>query len=229
MVEDAASKNSVEININSSKYTSLTINRVYGLPVADPLNFKQVQALQETLNEDPHIYENFGPALNTVTDKTGKKRNVPENKSKHLDHIYVSVRPPSVMPANSWKTVTADEGGKDCPPDNGKTYELRADFDGNGRPDVARLQINPRTRHRRLAVWLNGAEKPQILVDDSEDFAGSFMTLVSKGTKQVSIEDGQTAVTLKTPGIGYGGCQSSESVYYCDAKSKTFKNIWISD
>jgi hypothetical protein len=92
MIESVAVKTGLNINVNSSNITSLTINRINDQAVSDPLNFKNVKALQEAFDADSNIFENFGPAVNSVTDRSGKKRNVPENKSKHVDHIYISVR-----------------------------------------------------------------------------------------------------------------------------------------
>ncbi len=67
-------------------------------------------------------------------------------------------------------------------------YEIKGDFDGNGKPDIAKLQANKKIKKRRLAVWMNGQSKPIILDIKPEDKAGNCLNLMQPGTVEPFID-----------------------------------------
>lgn len=107
----------------------------------------------------------------------------------------------------------------------GKGFEIRADFDGNKKGDIARLQINKKTKGHRVAVWMNGEAKPLIL--DEGD--GDFLMLEPPG--EIDAFDGLEGFTykIKLPSIGYGTCEVSKEIFQWDGDSKKFKATWVRD
>lgn len=104
---------------------------------------------------------------------------------------------------------------------------LTADFDGNGKKDIARLQQNK--EQVRLAVWMNGEKTPFVLAEEAAANAGNYLTLAKLG--EIKAFDGVTEskykVTLPSP--VYGTCESSAHIYQWDKKSKKFARTTISD
>jgi hypothetical protein len=137
----------------------------------------------------------------------------------------------SAYAADDWKLFVPSKSSA-CKGE-GKGFEIKKDFDGNGKQDVARLEDNSKTRHRRIAVWMNGATAPTILDDRPYETASDYLT-IQDPTTVIPYEESDSAkkptpVKIAHPSIAFGSCESSGAVYYFDDKTKAFKLVWISD
>jgi uncharacterized protein RhaS with RHS repeats len=100
MIEKAVADLGVDVNINSTtggkhgKFSrhplgmACDIDSVGGELVDS--NNENAKRLQELLNAQPNIRENFGPSINTKTESSGTVTQRPEMQSSHSTHIHVS-------------------------------------------------------------------------------------------------------------------------------------------
>jgi hypothetical protein len=100
VVEDAAKASGVKsINISETITYTLNINMVNGRDVCDVAAAEDVRRLQDALNAQPNIKDNFGPAYFSVTQANGDRKVLTpavlkkQGISKKCSNIYVSVSP----------------------------------------------------------------------------------------------------------------------------------------
>jgi hypothetical protein len=119
----------------------------------------------------------------------------------------------------------------------GRGVEARGDFNGDGRPDVARIEVSLKNQRGRLAVWLNGDEAPPLVLREWKDVREeNFVGPVEPSTQQTWCgKTGQCGpgdvptIVLKRTSIAFGACQSSEEIFYWVFEQQQFKEVWISD
>ncbi len=107
----------------------------------------------------------------------------------------------------------------ECPPTG--VAEIHADFDGDGKADVARLQVNKKTKRQRLAIWLNDAAQP-LVVYEGEDGNGDIAKVLPGKYKSL---DGleQSDLHVNLPSINFApDCGAYNVVYQWDKKTKKF-------
>ena len=97
MVEEVVAETGISINISESTPTSVNINQVNGRDVCSAEARADVERLQHVFDVHSNIHMNIGPALITITDRTGKKFSGDRRKLekegifKGCSNIYVSV------------------------------------------------------------------------------------------------------------------------------------------
>jgi hypothetical protein len=117
----------------------------------------------------------------------------------------------------------------------------RGDFDEDGKPDVAELRVNRSMKQFALFVRLSSAQKWQLLnkpysMADFDRFGiantkpGKYETACGKGYGDYACAHGEPDwLKLTRPAIDFFYTESSDSVFYWDAKLKQFKEVLISD
>jgi hypothetical protein len=70
----------------------MIIDKINKKGVCAQANATKAKRLQELFNEEPIIYENTGPGLNTVTDRHGVRRSISQTGDK-CEPIYISIQP----------------------------------------------------------------------------------------------------------------------------------------
>jgi hypothetical protein len=117
---------------------------------------------------------------------------------------------------------------------------VRADLDGDGRGDEARLLVDETDDSFGLFVVVSGTGSPkQLLLDKASKkmlatfgikavTPGQYTTACGKGYFDCKAGE-SPEVQLKTTGIGYFKFESAESVFAWDFASAQFKRIWLSD
>lgn len=100
MIENAVAESGLSINLNSTTggnhsptsrhYTgqAVDINMVGGQPVS--VTNPNVRVLQQSLQGQDNIRENFGPFINTKTLPSGQVKPMPGVANQHKTHIHVS-------------------------------------------------------------------------------------------------------------------------------------------
>ena len=141
-----------------------------------------------------------------------------------------------------WRRPTRSESSGDWRKKNPTRFVVvKGDFDGDGRPDVAELLVNPSTKQFALFVSLSSAQKWQMLnkpydmaafdrfgIDNPKP--GKYETACGKGYGDYACAHGEPDwLKLTTPAIDFFYTESSESVFYGDTKAKQFREALISD
>lgn len=143
------------------------------------------------------------------------------------DEIDQWINPPASDSEDKWVLFKSSDELCKSPP-NG--WEVSADFDGNGKQDVARLEDNEQQKKRRLAVWLNENATPVVLEEQGLRYAGNYLTVKTPGTVNPFIDSSdKTPVKIEYDSIVTGSCESSEMIYYYDKVSRKFKQVWTGD
>jgi hypothetical protein len=99
VVEGAVKATGLSINISQATMYSVNINKINGKNVCDPTAASEVKRLQDALNDQPNIKENYGPAYYSLTSPDGTRKVLsPEQLKtqgtlKGCTNIYVSVPP----------------------------------------------------------------------------------------------------------------------------------------
>ncbi len=78
---------------NHCHKNAVDINKIDGMRVDDPRNLEKVERLQQEMQLDPRIRENYGPVLNLKTLRSGlvqSKAHVRSIVEGHRDHVHVS-------------------------------------------------------------------------------------------------------------------------------------------
>lgn len=128
---------------------------------------------------------------------------------------------------DDWALFQSSDPSCKSPPSG---FEIKGDFDGNGKTDVARLQANRQQKKRRLAIWMNGEAKPIVLDEKAERYAGNYLNLKSPGTVEPYVDSAdKTPVKIEFEALSSGSCEASEVIYYWDKKTKKFKEVWTGD
>ncbi len=149
--------------------------------------------------------------------------------------------------AASTKKIDLPKGWKPTKPikdsgcDRSKTDLLTAegDFNGDGKPDRAKLLAKATGKGIGLWVWLSKEDQPILIKEtESEDGKhdigisllkpGSYKTACGKGYWQCK-GDEVSKVNLKNDGIDLMFCESANALFYWDEISKKFKEIPTSD
>lgn len=97
IVEGAVAATGLNINVSHSTHYSLNINKINGKDVCAPAAKSEVKQLQDALNGQPGIKENYGPVYYSLTSPDGTRKMLsPEQLKKQgifkgCTDIYVSV------------------------------------------------------------------------------------------------------------------------------------------
>jgi hypothetical protein len=118
--------------------------------------------------------------------------------------------------------------------------KAKADFDGDGKEDEARLLINDKENKMGLFVELSSRPGKTMKLDEFDDKSwievmgimvakpGKYKTACGKG--YVDCQKGEPQeLHLKLPAIDYFKEGSANSFFIWENKTKQFKRIWMSD
>ena len=160
--------------------------------------------------------------------------------------IFVVIVPFSLAMQDipNWRPPAPSELGTDLEwraPDPDHYLVARADFDGDGVQDEARLLINDKENKTGLFVYLSSrANEPPLLVETMDDKkwievtgisvakAGTYKTTCGRGYWYC--EKGRLWVfTLKRPAIDLFRADSANLFLIWDDKSSKFGRIWVRD
>ncbi len=143
-----------------------------------------------------------------------------------------------------WRSPTQADLGDDFGwrKENSDLYlTAKADFDGDGKEDEARLLVNDKENKMGLFVTLSSQKRGDPLLLDAIDLKqriqamgievakpGTYKTACGKG--YWTCEKGEPAVLrLKSPAINFFRYESGNSYFIWHNKTKKFKRIWMSD
>ena len=114
---------------------------------------------------------------------------------------------------------------------------VRADFDGDGIKDEARLLVSTSGKKYALFVFMGSSHVIQLDIDEvnslqsmgiAELKIGSYKTACAKGYWKCEKGEPELLKT-STPGISYFASESAESVFYWSPSAKSFHRVWLSD
>jgi len=117
----------------------------------------------------------------------------------------------------------------------------KADFDGDGKEDVARLFVNDKTNKMGLFVTLTSQKKEETLlletIDDKNTIEVMGIEVAKPGTYKTACGKGYWAckkgepseLKLTNPAIDFFRFGSANSYFVWNPKTKKFKRIWMSD
>jgi hypothetical protein len=168
------------------------------------------------------------------------------NKKFYL--MFVALLVPFILSANNappiWRAPTADELGQDSGWRNEDTDHyllVKADFDGDGKEDVARLLVNDKDNKMGLFVTLAAAKNASpLLLETIEDKRlievfgiavakpGRFTTACGKGYWDCERNEPEQ-VHLTRPAIDFFKYESANSYFIWNTGMKKFDRIWMSD
>lgn len=148
-----------------------------------------------------------------------------------------------------WRFATKDE--LKTPPINwreespSKFTKAEADFNGDGKTDIAYLAKSTEYSGQGLLVRLSSKNKYEWLVLDEIKWGAEYPNVdLSMGIEIAEPQNMKTAcgkgywecsgiekpeITLKNPGINYYKFASASSVFYWDSTRMKFIRIWTSD
>ncbi|MDA8082532.1 MAG: hypothetical protein M0024_02600 [Nitrospiraceae bacterium] len=115
----------------------------------------------------------------------------------------------------------------------------KADFDGDGKADTARLLINGKKNQMGLLVTLAAKRNASILLEatDKKEITNMGIKTVKPGQYKTACGKGYwdckkgepEILKLKQPAIDFFAYESANSYFVWDKKANAFKRIWMSD
>jgi hypothetical protein len=158
--------------------------------------------------------------------------------------LFVIFLPFATYAASDWRTPIAEELGKDATwrdEDPGRYLIAKADFDGDGKEDIARLLVSDRRDKVGLFVTVRSMKKTSPLLLESikdkrmiETFGielakpGTYRTACGKGYWSCQKNEPEE-LRLERPGIDFFKYESANSYFIWNAEKKKFDRIWMSD
>jgi hypothetical protein len=142
-----------------------------------------------------------------------------------------------------WRKPTLAEAGADWRKKSPTRFlAAKGDFDGDGKQDVAELLVDISGKHFGLFIkrasapdWLT-VDGAQGEVKDLANFGidlvkpGKYKTACGKGYGDYACSHGEPEVLeLSRPAVDYFYNESSDFIFYWDAKGKKFIQIQMSD
>lgn len=167
--------------------------------------------------------------------------------NRHLYMVLISLVVPLSLFANdlaSWRPPTTDELGPYSEwrnKDPNRYLLVRADFDGDGKDDTARLVVNEKENKIGLSVILStlGKVSPLLIETNNDKRAiesrgikvakpGKYETACGKG--YYDCKKGEPKhIQLDHPGIDFFKYESANMYFIWNSTKKTFDEIGISD
>jgi hypothetical protein len=161
-----------------------------------------------------------------------------------LTMLLVFLLPFASHAASDWRTPTADDLGKDRmwrDEDSRRYLVVKADFDGDGIEDTARLLIRHKGDKIGLFVTVSSMKKASPLLLESikdkrmiETFGiglakpGTYTTACGKGYWNCKKGEPEE-LRLDRPGIDFFKYESANSYFVWNTGRKKFDRIWMSD
>jgi hypothetical protein len=161
-----------------------------------------------------------------------------------LTVLLVFILPSATYAVSDWRNPTADDLGKDATwrdEDTDRYLVVKADFDGDGKEDFARLLASDKSDKIGLFVTVSSIKKagPLLLksIKDKRTIETFGIALVKPGTYTTACGKGywdckkgeREELRLEKPGIDFFQYESANSYFVWNAGRKKFDRIWISD
>jgi hypothetical protein len=149
--------------------------------------------------------------------------------------------PQQTLPAGWRKPTLAESSGAWRKKSPTKFLVVRGDFDGDGKADTAEILISESVAQFAFFVKLAATEKWQMLGEASDvkvldrfgvDLVkpGKYETACGKGYDDSFCAHGEPDfLHLSHPAIDFIYTESSDSIFYWEASTKTFREIQMSD
>jgi len=144
-------------------------------------------------------------------------------------------------PPAGWRNPTKAEAGQAWRSGSSHRYlAIRADFDGDGRTDEAKLLVTTAGPGAALVVLLGGSGQGPIILERFDDALwldvmgidlvkpGQYRTACGKGYWKCETGEPEVLV-LDRPAIDLFKEGSANSYFFFDPATRRFRRVWISD
>ena len=168
-------------------------------------------------------------------------------KTKTILAVLLALFLPLALPAKDvapagWRAPTAAELGEDSDwrdEDPNKYLVAKADFDGDGKTDTARLLVHSSENKIGLFVTMSSGKGTHTLeiIGDRKQIEWLGMSVVAPGTYDTACGKGlweckagePKQLHLRHPAIDFFKTETEESCFWWNAKKKKFEKTAISD
>jgi hypothetical protein len=141
-----------------------------------------------------------------------------------------------------WRAPTTVELGEDSDwrdDDPSRYLTVKADFDGDGKADTARLLVHSKENKMGLFVTMSSGKGAHTLeiIDDKTKIELLGISMVEPGIYETACGKGlwdckkgePEKLRLVRPGIDFFQTETKESCFWWNPKTKKFEKTWISD
>lgn len=144
---------------------------------------------------------------------------------------------------DGWRAPTVLETAYDIPireRDPNRYLFTEADFNGDGKADIARILVNDKKNKMALFIFLSN-ETTALILTELEDKSwvsrmgvsklevGEYPTACAKGYGRPCKEGAPSVIILSNPAINFFQLESASSAFIWEESSNSFKRIWMSD
>jgi hypothetical protein len=138
------------------------------------------------------------------------------------------------LPKREEETFSADDWRSR---DRDRFLVVRADFDGDGKEDEARLLVSSDGTKHGLFVFLASGAPIRLFEGDARMLKAMGIHMLEPGTHETACGKGYwdcepgepKALELRNPGLVYFKEESAASVFFWSPTTRDFQRIWLSD
>jgi hypothetical protein len=144
---------------------------------------------------------------------------------------------------DGWRAPTVLETAYDIPireQDPNRYLFTEADFNGDGKADMARILVNDKKNKMALFIFLSN-DSTALLLIELEDKSwvsrmgvsklevGEYPTACARGYGRPCKEGEPSVIILSNPAISFFQLESGSYAFVWEGSSDSFKRIWMSD